>query len=72
MSRIYVASSWRNPYQPGIVDLLRMHGHKAYDFRNPPGKMVTVRRDAAYAVSARSHPADRRHGQRPPAPAFCA
>ncbi|MFM2092084.1 MAG: hypothetical protein RLZZ127_2573 [Planctomycetota bacterium] len=36
MSRIYVASSWRNPYQPGLVDWLRMHGHAVYDFRNPP------------------------------------
>lgn len=36
MSRIYVASSWRNPHQPSIVDLLRRHGHQVYDFRNPP------------------------------------
>lgn len=36
MSRIYVASSWRNPHQPMIVDLLRDHGHEVYDFRNPP------------------------------------
>ncbi len=34
--RIYVASSWRNPYQPTIVDLLRNEGHAVYDFRNPP------------------------------------
>lgn len=34
--RIYVASSWRNPYQQGIVEMLRMHGHQVYDFRNPP------------------------------------
>jgi hypothetical protein len=35
---IYVASSWRNSYQPGIVALLREHGHDVYDFRNPaPG-----------------------------------
>ncbi len=36
MARIYVASSWRNPYQPAVVDLLRGHGHQVYDFRNPP------------------------------------
>lgn len=36
MSRIYVASSWRNPHQPGIVDQLRGAGHEVYDFRNPP------------------------------------
>ncbi|HMQ38987.1 MAG TPA: hypothetical protein PKA33_01505 [Amaricoccus sp.] len=36
MARIYVASSWRNPYQPNIVGLLRKHAHEVYDFRNPP------------------------------------
>lgn len=36
MRRIYLASSWRNPYQPGLVDLFRMNGHQVYDFRNPP------------------------------------
>lgn len=36
--RIYVASSWRNPFQPVIVRELRGHGHEVYDFRNPrPG-----------------------------------
>lgn len=35
MARIYVASSWRNEQQPGIVDLLRQGGHAVYDFRNP-------------------------------------
>lgn len=33
--KIYVASSWRNPYQPQVVDLLRSIGHEVYDFRNP-------------------------------------
>ena len=35
MSRIYVASSWRNEYQPNVVDILRKNGHTVYDFRNP-------------------------------------
>jgi hypothetical protein len=35
--KIYVASSWRNDYQPGVVEFLRAHGHGVYDFRNPPG-----------------------------------
>ncbi|WP_223478713.1 hypothetical protein [Oricola indica] len=35
-SRIYVASSWRNTHQPGIVAGLRENGHEVYDFRNPP------------------------------------
>jgi hypothetical protein len=33
--RIYVASSWRNPYQPDLVAHLRLEGHAVYDFRNP-------------------------------------
>lgn len=38
MSRIYVASSWRNNYQPYMVQRLRGDGHEVYDFRNPaPG-----------------------------------
>lgn len=38
MSRIYVASSWRNEYQPAIVERLKTIGHEVYDFRNPePG-----------------------------------
>lgn len=34
--KIYVASSWRNIYQPFVVYSLRLAGHKVYDFRNPP------------------------------------
>ncbi len=41
--KIYVASSWRNTYQPdvvdmlrtAVVDMLRTAGHEVYDFRNP-------------------------------------
>lgn len=37
--KIYVASSWRNPYQPKVVAALREAGHEVYDFRNPaPGE----------------------------------
>ena len=36
MARIYVASSWRNPYYPDVVEALRASGHEVYDFRNPP------------------------------------
>lgn len=36
--RVYVASSWRNPDQPWVVELLRQHGHEVYDFCEPtPG-----------------------------------
>ncbi len=34
--KIYVASSWRNEFQPGVVKLLSSFGHLVYDFRNPP------------------------------------
>lgn len=33
--RVYVASSWRNDYQPDVVRALREVGHDVYDFRNP-------------------------------------
>jgi len=36
--KIYVASSWRNEFQPAVVEFLRSMGHEVYDFRNPaPG-----------------------------------
>ena len=35
MSRIYVASSWRNHNQPEVVTALRSVGHAVYDVRNP-------------------------------------
>src|SRR3954469_4943306 len=34
--KIYLASSWRNPHQPRLVERLRGAGHEVYDFRNPP------------------------------------
>ena len=36
MAKIYVASSWRNPFYPDVVETLRKAGHDVYDFRNPP------------------------------------
>jgi hypothetical protein len=36
MSRIYVATSWRNTIQPQVVTKLRSKGFDVYDFRNPP------------------------------------
>lgn len=36
--KIYVASSWRNTYQPGVVERLTKEGFAVYDFKNPaPG-----------------------------------
>lgn len=37
MMKIYVASSWRNELQPGVVEVLRLAGHEVYDFKNPKG-----------------------------------
>lgn len=34
-NRVYVASSWRNQYQPGVVNHLRNLGLDPYDFRSP-------------------------------------
>lgn len=33
--KIYVASSWRNKYQPEVVSYLKRNGHAVYDFRHP-------------------------------------
>lgn len=33
--KIYVASSWKNSYQPNVVNQLNFAGHNVYDFRHP-------------------------------------
>lgn len=33
--KTYVASSWKNKYQPDVVAALRAVGHEVYDFRHP-------------------------------------
>lgn len=44
--RIYLASSWRNPHQPAVLEALRAAGHEVYDFRNPaPGQKGFAWRD---------------------------
>ncbi len=35
MVNIYVASSWRNVWQPGVLRILRALGHTVYDFKDP-------------------------------------
>ncbi len=35
--KVYVASSWRNNYQPEIVRALRDDGHEVYDFKDAEG-----------------------------------
>lgn len=34
---VYVASSWRNEFQPEVVQRLRDDGHEVYDFREADG-----------------------------------
>lgn len=36
MTKVYVASSWRNKHYPEVVKQLKSHGFDVYDFRNPP------------------------------------
>lgn len=36
--KIYVASSWRNEFQPGVVWMLKMEGYEVYDFKFPHGR----------------------------------
>lgn len=33
---VYVASSWRNPLQPALIEILKAARLSVYDFRNPP------------------------------------
>lgn len=40
--KIYVASSWRCPFQQGAVEMLRESGVQAYDFRNPAAAFISV------------------------------
>jgi hypothetical protein len=35
--KVYVASSWRNDFQPGVVAALRADGHDVYDFKDADG-----------------------------------
>lgn len=35
--KIYVASSWRNDYQQGVVAAFREDGHEVYDFKESDG-----------------------------------
>ena len=34
MTKIYVATSWRNPAQPYMVEILKLYRHEVYDFRD--------------------------------------
>lgn len=36
MTYVYVASSWRNAFQPAVISVLKAANIPHYDFRNPP------------------------------------
>jgi hypothetical protein len=44
--KIYVASSWRNLLQPGIIHLLRLGGHQVYEV----AQHVEVLAEYPYAI----------------------
>ncbi len=44
--KIYLASSWRNVYQPEVVRALRQNNHLVYDFRNPTVDFPNPNQDA--------------------------
>lgn len=44
--KLYVASSWRNMYQPEVVMGLREVGHEVYDFRHPSHETIGFYRSA--------------------------
>jgi hypothetical protein len=54
--KIYVASSWRNPFQPDVVLALRLAGHQIYDFRNPPERAGFQWRDVGIEDAPTSAP----------------
>lgn len=45
---IYVASSWRNPFQPIVVQALLEMGHTVYDFRDPQNAFQWKQLDPAW------------------------
>lgn len=67
MSRIYVASSWRNPYQPNVVEALLTWGHAVYDFRRDCRIDVDVPHAAGFLKDRLPPPID---GGTPPATQF--
>lgn len=67
MSKIYVASSWRNVEQPTVVQILRSDGHEVYDFRERGFSWSEVdpdwelwRFDPMKYLAGLNHPAARR------------
>jgi hypothetical protein len=35
MAKIYVATSWKNPFHSEVIARIREFGHEVYDFKNP-------------------------------------
>lgn len=61
---VYVASSWRCPRQPEVIEAIRGAGIDCYDFRNPPGgagfgwEQIGSRRTAEDAARGILEPVD--------------
>ena len=63
--KVYVASSWRNDYQPHVVAALREDGHDVYDFKDAEGfhwsevdpQWADWPRDLAKYLDGLEHPA---------------
>lgn len=51
--RIYLASSWRNVYQPTFVQELRAAGYEVYDFRNPDSSIGSTLIEGSLSEGAR-------------------
>lgn len=67
--KIYVASSWRNILQPGIVVALRRCGHEVYDFRKPaPGNDGFSWKEVmpGYSLGGKVEPEEYRQGLKHP------
>jgi hypothetical protein len=48
VSKIYIASSWRNPYYLDLLAKLQEEGHECYDFRDPQGAFRWSAIDSEY------------------------
>ena len=66
--KIYVASSWRNKFQPSVVAALRQEGHTVYDFMHSEGfhwsevdpKWLEWSEDIPKYLSGLEHPCSQR------------
>jgi len=53
--KVYVASSWRNKWQPGLVHYLKSLDYPVYDFRHPDEHDHGFQRDHSTRTGNRSN-----------------